>query len=341
MVTSAGQHGIYPPGKFFGGSGRRYRGAVPGLPVRDEVTQFADADAAVDAGGAEADGPADSTDGLTAGDILLAVNDAPLASSADQLPQLDLAAAMRNTASKETLLQVRSAEGEARLVLLTPTSYTHWRNLAYDDEISRRRETVDAASDGRLGYLHIRGMNMPSVHDFEHDLYAAAHGKDGLLIDVRDKGKSESKVANDHWLMLGLSYLYLYTGDQRYVDHSFHICRAVEYQYRKNLPSAEKYRDYRGGYYDPPRSTPAATRGEGLVAVLDTCSVAGKRCAWVEELLHETVRHEMLSQYDPDAAYWMKNKPKSFGGWNGGIIDPSIRNDFVTFSAVLDHKKNH
>ena len=41
------RNGIYPPGKFFGGSGRRYRGAVPGLPVRDEVTQFADADAAV------------------------------------------------------------------------------------------------------------------------------------------------------------------------------------------------------------------------------------------------------------------------------------------------------
>lgn len=135
-----------------------------------------------------ADGPADSTDGLTGGDVLLAVNDAPLASSTDQLPQQDLAAALRNTASKETLLQVRSAEGETRLVLLTPTSYTRWRNLAYDDEITRRRETVEATSDGRLGYLHIRGMNMPSVHDFEHDLYAAAHGKDGLLIDVRDNG---------------------------------------------------------------------------------------------------------------------------------------------------------
>jgi len=172
-------------------------------------------------------------------------------------------------------------------------------------------------------------------------LETAIRGSD-WLIQVRDRGKNEKKLANDHWLMIALSYLYNYTHNEAYLNHSLALARAVEYQYRKNLPSAEKYRDYRGGYYDPPRSTPAATRGEGLVAVLDTCSVAGKRCAWVEELLHETVRHEMLSQYDPDAAYWMKNKPKSFGGWNGGIIDPSIRNDFVqhNMSSILGTERH-
>ena len=162
------------------------------------------------------------------------------------------------------------------------------------------------------------------------------------LIQVRDQGKDEKRLANDHWLMIALSYLYNYTHREDYFNHSIALARAVEYQYQKNLPSAKNYRDFRGGYYDPPRSTPAATRGEGLVAVLDTCSVAGKRCEWVEELLHETVRHEMLSQYDPDTAYWMKNKSKSFGGWNGGLIDPSIRNDFVqhNMSAILGTERH-
>jgi len=162
------------------------------------------------------------------------------------------------------------------------------------------------------------------------------------LIQVRDRGKNEKQLANDHWLMIALSYLYNYTKREDYLNHSLALARAVEYQYQKNLSSAKNYRDYRGGYYDPPRSTPAATRGEGLVAVLDTCSLAGKTCEWVETLLHETVRHEMFSQYDPDTAYWMKNKSKSFGGWNGGIIDPSIRNDFVqhNMSSILGTERH-
>src|SRR5690606_15933192 len=41
---------------------------------------------------------------------------------------------------------------------------------------------------GRLGYLHIRGMSMTYVRDFERDLFAAGEGKDGLIIDVRDNG---------------------------------------------------------------------------------------------------------------------------------------------------------
>ncbi len=162
------------------------------------------------------------------------------------------------------------------------------------------------------------------------------------LIDVRDKGKNESKLANDHWLMLGLSYLYLYTEDERYLDHSINICGAVDYQYRKNENAWEQYPDFRGGYYDPPRSTPAATRGEGLGAVLETCHLAGKDCRWIEDLLMETVRHEMLSQYDPDMSYWMKNPAKAFGGWNGGLLDTDVRNDFVqhNMSSLLGAERH-
>lgn len=162
------------------------------------------------------------------------------------------------------------------------------------------------------------------------------------LIDVRDKGKSASKVANDHWLMLGLSYLYLYTNDERYLDHSLHICRAVEFQYLKNKNAWKQYPDYRGGYYDPPRSTPAATRGEGLGAVLETCYLAGRDCGWIENLLMETVRHEMLSQYDPDMSYWMPNPAKAFGAFNGGLLDTDVRNDFVqhNMSALLGAERH-
>jgi hypothetical protein len=172
-------------------------------------------------------------------------------------------------------------------------------------------------------------------------LEAAVRGAD-WLIDVRDHGKDETSLANDHWLMLALSYLYLYTEDERYLDHSIALCRAVEYQYLKNEKYWSDYPDFRGGYYNPPRSTPAATRGEGLGAVLETCALAGRDCGWIEELLMETVRHEMLSQYDPDMCYWMEDRPKAFGGWNGGLLDMDIRNDFVqhNMSSVLGAERH-
>lgn len=177
------------------------------------------------------------------------------------------------------------------------------------------------------------------LYSYDRDdmwLQTAVRGAD-WLIDTRDKGKDEKRLANDHWLMIALSYLYQYTGDERYAKHSMSLARAVEFQYEKNRKAWKKYPDFQGGYYDPPRSTPAATRGEGLVAVLDTCKIAKTDCGWVQDLLLETARHEMLSLYSPDNMWWPKNPSKAFGGWNGGLLDTSVRNDFVqhNMSSIL------
>jgi tricorn protease len=75
-----------------------------------------------------------------------------------------------------------------RYVLIAPVSASDNDDLRYQDEVEARRAAVDRLSGGRLGYLHIRGMSEPSVRDFERDLFAAASGKAGLIIDVRDNG---------------------------------------------------------------------------------------------------------------------------------------------------------
>src|SRR5439155_716612 len=43
-------------------------------------------------------------------------------------------------------------------------------------------------SGGKLGYIHIDAMSMPSFYKFEKELYNAGAGKDGLVIDVRENG---------------------------------------------------------------------------------------------------------------------------------------------------------
>ncbi|MCH2140912.1 MAG: S41 family peptidase [Phycisphaerales bacterium] len=132
------------------------------------------------------DGPADLREGgLSEGDIILAVGDHPLH---EEGVLHDLRVAMEDRLGAETLVDIRTAQGEERTILLVPSSYAAWSRLAREDEIQQRRDDVDAASEGRIGYLHIQSMSLPSVHRFEQDLYAAAHEKDGLIIDVRDNG---------------------------------------------------------------------------------------------------------------------------------------------------------
>ncbi len=131
-------------------------------------------------------GPSDlDQGGLEEGDVVLTIADRPLAEDGTLR---DLRAAMLDTAGAETLVDVRGVDGVERTVLLVPMTYGSWSGLAREDELQQRRDRVADASDDRIGYLHIQGMNMPSVHRFEQDLYAAAHGKDGLVIDVRDNG---------------------------------------------------------------------------------------------------------------------------------------------------------
>jgi tricorn protease len=128
-------------------------------------------------------GPADRLAAkLAPGDTITHVDGEPAAG-------VEFANTMVSKAGREVVLTVlRAGQAEAKPLLITPGSAGDDTQLRYNAEVQRRRELVDRFSNGRLGYLHIRGMSEPSVRDFERDLFAAAHGKDGLLIDVRDNG---------------------------------------------------------------------------------------------------------------------------------------------------------
>ncbi len=140
------------------------------------------------------DTPADAKPNpLKPGDLILAIDSRRLAPDDTSAPTLDLDAALVGHAGKETLVQVRRADPAAdapadQTLLVVPMTFGAWDVAEYWDEVGLRQRTVDELSGGRLGYLHIRAMGQASVRDFERDLYAAAAGKAGLIIDVRDNG---------------------------------------------------------------------------------------------------------------------------------------------------------
>ncbi len=101
----------------------------------------------------------------------------------------------------------RPVDGElvSSKALLTPVAYDDFARLRYDAFREKSRRLVAELSDGRLGYIHIQAMNQASLEEFQGYLYAAAEGKDGLIIDVRNNagGSTTDRIltsimASDH-----------------------------------------------------------------------------------------------------------------------------------------------
>ncbi len=106
-------------------------------------------------------------------------------------PQNNLYAALENTVGKNLELLVKtnvSGNEVTRRVLVKPITYGQFMNLEYDRWREEKRALVHQLSNNKLGYIHIRAMSNPSLEQFEMELYAEGHGKDGLIIDVRNNG---------------------------------------------------------------------------------------------------------------------------------------------------------
>jgi tricorn protease len=119
---------------------------------------------------------------LAVGDRIVAVNGTPVT------PVTDIARLLDRTVEKPVWLEVVGADGKPREVTIRPIAFSAWRGLLYDEEIEARRARVRELSGGSVAYLHVAGMSEESLDLFERDLYAEAHGKEAIVIDVRDNG---------------------------------------------------------------------------------------------------------------------------------------------------------
>ncbi|MGM0589139.1 MAG: S41 family peptidase [Bacteroidota bacterium] len=92
---------------------------------------------------------------------------------------------IENKVDERTILSVQN-NGQSREVIIQPTGSLG--DQLYEEWVENRKQLVDEYSNGRLGYIHVEGMNWPSFERFERELVASGHGKDGLIIDVRYNG---------------------------------------------------------------------------------------------------------------------------------------------------------
>ncbi|MEL7041255.1 MAG: S41 family peptidase [Pseudomonadota bacterium] len=79
-----------------------------------------------------------------------------------------------------------SADGEnTRRVIIDPLSSED--RLLYYRWVERNRARVAAATDGRIGYMHIPDMGANGIYEFTRQYYGQID-KDGLVVDVRQNG---------------------------------------------------------------------------------------------------------------------------------------------------------
>lgn len=128
--------------------------------------------------GTPADNP--STE-LMVGDKVLTVNGVkPGAGS----PMAEL---FRGTAGKKVILSVERG-GKTMEVAIKPTSLAVESGAAYDDWVTWNKKEVDRLSGGKLGYIHIQGMDEPSLDTFLTEIATELEGKKGVVVDVRYNG---------------------------------------------------------------------------------------------------------------------------------------------------------
>jgi tricorn protease len=90
---------------------------------------------------------------------------------------------LQGEAGKQTRLELLRG-AERRSVVVTPVDPRREAALRYNDWRHGRAQAVEKASNGRVGYLHLRAMGGDDVADFAKAFYAQLD-KEALVIDVR------------------------------------------------------------------------------------------------------------------------------------------------------------
>ena len=117
------------------------------------------------------------------GNYLIAIDGKPLKAGDSYEQRLG----RRLNRKVELTINSKPTEDGAWKLKYEPITMAAYSTLRYDRWVKERRETVDKLSDGRVGYLHIKAMDQPSLAKFRRELAEFRH-KEALVIDQRWNG---------------------------------------------------------------------------------------------------------------------------------------------------------
>lgn len=130
-----------------------------------------------------AGGPFDrATTSIVPGSVITAIDGKTLEADKDPLSSL------LGLRGDKTLVSFTTPAGKKLEEVVIPISGGAFNNLLYERWVKARAAEVDRLSNGRLGYVHIQGMNDNSFRKIYSQLLGEYVGKEGIVIDTRWNG---------------------------------------------------------------------------------------------------------------------------------------------------------
>ncbi len=147
------------------------------------------------------------------------------------------------------------------------------------------------------------------------------------LINNRDHGVSLSALIHDHWLLYALNELYRYRPHPAYLNHASRLSRAIVSRQNRH----PRYPDWLGSYYRPPRSTPTATRTEGLCAAYQLVGDFGEAQAaeTILAAIRQGILFQLQTQFGPESVLYFEAPQRAVGGFHRSLTNFEIRIDYV------------
>jgi tricorn protease len=126
---------------------------------------------------------ATATSKIAAGTIVAAIDGVALT------PGVDPAVALNRKAGKPVLLDLTSSDGKLSWQeVVKPIDLGKENELLYERWMDRCRAIVSKASNGRVGYVHVEGMNEESFRHTYQEVLGRNSDMDALVVDTRFNG---------------------------------------------------------------------------------------------------------------------------------------------------------
>lgn len=96
---------------------------------------------------------------------------------------------LNRKADKQVLLSIYDSKKNKRFdETIKPISFGSQEELLYQRWVQQCRSMVDSLSKGKIGYVHVRGMNSESYREAYSEILGRHADKSGIIVDTRFNG---------------------------------------------------------------------------------------------------------------------------------------------------------
>ena len=156
------------------------------------------------------------------------------------------------------------------------------------------------------------------------------------IINIRDKDTSLKDTYHDHWLLYALNEIHRQEQHPEFLTKSKRIVKSM----LLSMNNDPKKPEIIGSYYSNPRSTPTATRSEGILAAYRlfkdyNCKVESKEAL---DAVKMSILFQLRTQFRPENVLFFAVPEKVIGGFQRGPTNYSIRIDYVqhNISSIIN-----